>query len=414
MGYTSKSVASGHRARVSSRLSGRSHLATGGALASAGILALGLVAAPSDSNGARTEVRAVQLAALGLPPAAHLGALEKFSSDQARTVVHVTKIAADGAADIPPSVVKTPTAAETTLLTFDSAIDPAISSQQVNDAALAATTADWNPTTDPILGPIVSFFGGLLLFLPVAVLVILACPPCALFNVITGLIQSFLIDLTPVPAVAAPFTATAQANATNAPTLTSDPQLSDSARVNNAPLGIPAASAGDTAQLDISQQTTPTSGKQTSDTDQVTAANDEVTDQTKSKGAIETDQTKSKGAIETDQTPSKDTAIETDQTLSTGTTTGTQKMSTDTATSTKDVAETAEADERSAGPTAASAPEPSPGASTSKRVKPAVRPATPRHVVRDSLGVGEQLRDRPHRPNSGRPTTPPGGDAGDS
>ena len=79
--------------------------------------------------------------------------------------------------------------------------------------------------------------------------------------------------------------------------------------------------------------------------------------------------------------------------------------STDTATSTKDVTETAEADEASTGPTAASAPEPSASASTSASAKPTVRPATPRPVVRGSLGVGEQLRDLPHRGNGGHSTT---------
>ena len=68
-------------------------------------------------------------------------------------------------------------------------------------------------------------------------------------------------------------------------------------------------------------------------------------------------------------------------------------------TSWKKATETAKADEAPAGPTAASAPEPSASASISEPVKPKVRSATPRPVVRSSLGVGEQLRDRPHRGN---------------
>jgi hypothetical protein len=83
--------------------------------------------------------------------------------------------------------------------------------------------------------------------------------------------------------------------------------------------------------------------------------------------------------------------------------------STDTPTRTEQVTptgtETAEADEASTGPTAVNAPEPSASASTSEPAKPAGRPATPRPVVRGSLGVGEQLRDLPHRGNGGRPTT---------
>jgi hypothetical protein len=74
-------------------------------------------------------------------------------------------------------------------------------------------------------------------------------------------------------------------------------------------------------------------------------------------------------------------------------------------TSAKKVTETAKADEASTGPTEASAPEPSADASTSEPVKPTVRRVTPRPVVRGSLGVGEQLRDLPHRGNGGHPTT---------
>ena len=53
----------------------RSHLAAGGAVAGAGILALGLVAAPPDANGAKVDALAVHLAAFALPPVAHSFAL---------------------------------------------------------------------------------------------------------------------------------------------------------------------------------------------------------------------------------------------------------------------------------------------------------------------------------------------------
>jgi hypothetical protein len=135
------------------------------------------------------------------------------------------------------------------------------------------------------------------------------------------------------------------------------------------------------------------------------------------------------------QVTSIDTPTQTEQVTSTGAARGTQQMLTDTASSTTKATETARADisrqvtatetvtetgdvtsttkatetatagEASAGPTAASAPEPSADASISEPVKPTVRPATPRPVVRSSLGLGERLRDRPHRGNSGRPST---------
>ena len=72
-------------------------------------------------------------------------------------------------------------------------------------------------------------------------------------------------------------------------------------------------------------------------------------------------------------------------------------------TPTDTVTETAKASEASTGPRAT--PNPSVSASTPKPAKPAGQPATPRPVVRGSLGVGEQLRDLPHRGNGGRQTT---------
>jgi hypothetical protein len=105
------------------------------------------------------------------------------------------------------------------------------------------------------------------------------------------------------------------------------------------------------------------------------------------------------------QVTSAATPTQTEQLTSTGAATGTQQMSTEIAPLTTKVTETAKADEASTGPTEASAPEPSADASTSEPVKPTVRRVTPRPVVRGSLGVGEQLRDLPHRGNGGHPTT---------
>ena len=137
------------------------------------------------------------------------------------------------------------------------------------------------------------------------------------------------------------------------------------------------------------------------------------------------------------QVVSTETPTQTEQAMLTGAATRTQQMWTDTAPSTTKVSETANADvsprvtptetvtetgdetsakksaetatanEAPAGPTAASAPEPSASAFISEPVKPTVRSATRRPVVRSSLAVGEQLGDRPHRGNGGRPSTRP-------
>jgi hypothetical protein len=339
MGYASRSVASGHCAGVSSCRSVRRHLSAGVTVASAGILAMGLVAAPPDVRSAGTEVRQVQLAAFAPPAAAYFGALEKFISDRVQTVVPVTKLVADGAADGPAALLKTPTAGESTPPTFDSAIDPAINPQKVDAAGLAATTTALSipaPLLAAIPEPILAIVGITLLFGPIILLVILACPPCALFNFVTGLIQSFLIDLTPLPAVALASTATVEATATTDPSMTSEPLLSDSAPATTKTAGsADVAPASETGKADASPTLT----------------------------------------------------------------------STDTVASTSDVTEIAETEEESTEPEAASAPGPSATGSRSEPAKPTVRRVTPRTVVRDSLGVGEQLRDLPHRGNGGQPTT---------
>src|ERR1700752_2241358 len=123
MGDATTSVTSGHCARFLSCPSGRSYLTAGGAFVGAGILALGLVGAPPDSRGPRTEIRSVQLTALTLPPAPHWIALEKFISNPTRTVVRVAPAIKGGASNITTAVVST--------------IDPATERQQVNTAALA-------------------------------------------------------------------------------------------------------------------------------------------------------------------------------------------------------------------------------------------------------------------------------------
>jgi hypothetical protein len=78
-----------------------------------------------------------------------------------------------------------------------------------------------------------------------------------------------------------------------------------------------------------------------------------------------------------------------------------QVLSTDTPTRTQRVSSApAGASESSSTAT----PEP-PSASTPKPAKPAGQPAKPRPVVRDSLGVGQQLLDLPHRGKGDRSST---------
>lgn len=298
----------------------RAYLNAGGALAGAGILALGLVTAPPDSHGARAEVRAVQFSSFALPAVATLTAFEKFLSIQYPT---------DGPADIPAALLKTANAGATTALTFDTPNDSATSNQEVEAAALASPTAAAS-IADPILGIVSPILGlltnpaALLLFAPIILLVVIACPPCALVSFATGIIQSFLIGLTPVPAVALAATTAVDETATAA-----------------ASLRVP---------------TTP---------DPVTPANTPA------------DATPAVENGEADAPPS--------------------------VTSTKDV--TDKTDQESTEPEAVSTPESAAAEARSEPVKPKVRLATPRPVVRDSLDVSKQLPDQPHRAKGGRPTS---------
>jgi hypothetical protein len=323
----------------------RSHLAAGGAVASAGILALSLVAAPPDSHGARTEARAVQLAVLALPSAVPSGAILEELFDKARTAIAATPVGAAGAADITTAAVTTslasvrvvqPTGSQPQAIraTTESAIDPAIDSQQVDSAALPETTTAnvWDATL-PIVGPIILF--GLLIL--VVVFVVLVCPPCALFNVGYTLISGILFgDLVPILvdqalAVDEPSTPTAEALG-----VTTNSLLRNSTPATTATAGPADAEPA-------------TEGGKADDYPPVTP----------------------------DDTPTQAERV---------TTTGTHQMSTEGARSTKDASETAKTDE-------------------ALPAKPAGRPATPRPVVRDSLGVDDQLRDPSHRGNGGHLTT---------
>jgi len=369
MRNTSTAVASVYLPGVSSCSSVRRRLDVGGAVASAAVLALSLVTATPDVHDAGTEVRAVRLAGFALPSPAYLAALETFTGNQAQIVAPVIKVAADGAAEIPAAVVvRTPAASVTNPLTF-SAENPTINSQQLNNVALAETTAadPWQELWQQYVYPVIV---GIILFGVVVVAYL-----NYIFSAINQAIADFL-GLPTQPAASGASTAAGQANATAAPTLTSDPLVSDSVSVATATAEpADAAPTAETGKSGISPAVT-----------------------------------------------SIDRPTETEQVTTTEPATGNEEMSTDTATSTTDdVTETGKAAETSTEPTSTSAPEPSASAPISVPAKATARPATPRPVVRGSLEVREHVRDLPHHGNGGRPTTrtpaageSSGGDAGDS
>jgi hypothetical protein len=229
-----------------------------------------------------------------------------------------------------------------------SAIAPATNDQTVQAAALAAPTTAVS-ILDPILGivsPILALLtnpGALLFFGSIILLVVLACPPCALFNFITFGLQSFLIDLTPVPlAVAAPFTAVADATAAIDPSVSSD----------GPPVTMMATEPAD-----------------------------------------------SPPATEPNKPPLSRRMVSTKPEIAN------EEMSTDTAASATDPPQIASAAEASTEPTTAGASDPAPKESTSEPSKPTVQPATHGPLVRDSLGSKGESRDPTQRGDGGSPTT---------
>lgn len=355
----------------------RSHLAAGVAVASAAVLALGLVTAPPDPDEVRSDVHAVQVAALAQPPAApFVELLQTYVSNYVRTLGSVNPVARVGAADISTAIVRT-ARTQAGAATTRSEIDAAATGRQADNAAPAATTAALPPIPEallPIIGPII-------LFLPIIVLVILACPPCALFNLLTFTIPSLFIPFAPLATVSGASIATVEAKAT---TLTTDPPLSDSAPVTMATARTSdAAPAAETGKADASQLTSvaPTTGDEQSLTED----------------AIETPEADEElaGPTVADDSESSDS--------------GSPSL---VATSTTKVTEAARAEEESAGPRAARTPEPTKSASTPESAKPRVRTGTARPVVRGSLAVGEHLRNPLHRENGGDPRTRTG-DVGD-
>jgi hypothetical protein len=296
---------------------------------------------PPDVDVSRNEIRAVRVAAHTLPSAAFLGAVEKFIRNQANTVVPITQ-AGTGAADIPAAFVKTSTAGAPTSFTSDSAIDPATNTQKGEAAGLEPTAALLAEPILPALGPFLALLnpGVLLLFGPLIVLVVLACPPCALFNFLTFTLPSLFIPFAPLSAAAAPLAATAE--------LATDPALSANEGRGD---DVPAAEGG---KSDVSPQVTLVDKR------------------------TPTEQgTRNEAATETEQTPEE--AVE----------------------PAPGDAEMVEAEEVSAEPAAVDTSEPEVGAPESEPTNPAVRP-TPRPVVRESLKAGKQLSEQSHPGNSGR------------
>lgn len=307
MGYLSAPVA------IRLHPSVRRHLTAYLTVASAGILALGLVTAPPDVDAVRSEVRAVHLAASALPNVAQRwdDLLRDFILSRGEPSVAKTS---GGSAGVPVAVVETPTTDSVVPPTFDSPTDPASSTQKVDATALAATT-----TALSLPAPLLAIIGPILLFGPLIVLVILACPPCALINFL-----SYFLPLPTIPLAAAASTATVEAAV--APTLTSEPPLQ----------------ANETKTAGVSEPAT--SHDKPSGTESKTSAG---------------------------------VAKDVDETA------GTERASTE-----------------ESGAVDAESP-----ADDSEPTKSTEPPATPRRVVRDSLGTEKKTSDPSHRGNGGPATS---------
>ena len=191
----------------------RPNLTAGVAVASAGILAASLVAAPPEVSVARTEVRGVQLIAFALPSTAPAAAtLEKFVRNQGQTIVSVTPVIM-GAADVTGAVVSDATAQLVS--------DLAIEGPQVTNAAAAASL---DVITDPILRSIVAvgFF-----FVVVPVFWAIAIVTSAI-NVVLGALGLPLLPNVPDP----PFGPIPQLNTAITPVVESKPLAGDLVPLN--------------------------------------------------------------------------------------------------------------------------------------------------------------------------------------
>ena len=235
MGNASTSVVWGHcRAGLVMHRSVRPVLTGGVTVASAGILVVSLVAAPPDVNGAKTDVGAVQLAAVALPPAASPAAiLEKFRSNQAQTVVPVAPVLVGGAANAAtPDVTIRPTfrlAGQSTGFPTQAipatallGIDPATIPQRVNSAAQAGTIPP-----GPLTWISAALVGGFLYFVVIPAFLVVIYVTSAI-NVVLGFLGLPLLPNVPDP----PFGPTPQINATTAPAVGTNPLLANSAAVD--------------------------------------------------------------------------------------------------------------------------------------------------------------------------------------
>jgi hypothetical protein len=196
------------------RRSLRLHVGAGVAIASTGILVSSLIAAPPDPRALTIEHRGVQFAAVVLPLGATLRELVAEAGSPG-TVPLVVPAPARSATEITPTD-------GTARPISDTTVSPATDVEDTDTASQAALDSDDNAIPDEIM----AFLGPLILFAPIILIVILACPPCALINFVTGLIESIIIELTPVPAAAAlPSSGTpaAAADATTVPAPPDDP-----------------------------------------------------------------------------------------------------------------------------------------------------------------------------------------------
>jgi hypothetical protein len=244
MGFASTSVASGHCARVSSCSSVRSHFTTGGVFASAGILALGLVAAPPHFDGARTEVRAMQLAALAFPSTSpSVVGLDGFVRNRVQTLMPVVVRGADIATSLTFLRDTLPSSFLTNAIraTGESATDPTITVQQVDNAALAIGNLPAIPANLPQnvrllieniraligVGVIIGFF----VVLGVVGFVVAGVERVA--SAIKDILGGFGLQ---TPIASGTSTATVEPKGTVVPTMTGVPLSSNSARLTTATL----------------------------------------------------------------------------------------------------------------------------------------------------------------------------------
>jgi hypothetical protein len=216
MSHAGRSVVSGRCAGgFVRRPSVRPYLTSGVAVASAGILAAGLVTAPPEVSVARTEVRGVQLIAFALPSTAPSAAvLEQFVRNQGQTVLPlITEV---GTADSLGAVRSTGSPTQVIDATAQSLGDPLRESQQVTSAALVDSSGF---TIEGLLGGLL-LAGFFIVAVPVFWTVVIVT---SAINVVLDALGLPLLPNVPDP----PFGPTPVVTAAAAPTVTTDPVSSD-------------------------------------------------------------------------------------------------------------------------------------------------------------------------------------------